>query len=218
MWLVLSSGARQADGSFEGTLHRTTGPAFYAQPWSPVANAEVGRMKIVFSGTNANAARLTYTVDGVAVAKDIERLRFSAKTTTCSWSAFDRSYARNFQDLWWNPAESGWGINVTHQGDILFATLFTYGEERSGVWFVMSNGARESGARYSGTLYRTTGPAFNAQPWTAVTNVPVGTMSLDFDDGSHGKLTYTVGGVRVVKSIERLVFASPTTLCESAND
>ena len=25
------------------------------------------------------------------------------------------------QDLWWNPAESGWGINLAHQDDTVFA-------------------------------------------------------------------------------------------------
>ena len=32
----------------------------------------------------------------------------------------------NFQGLWWNPDQSGWGINFAHQGDIIFATWFTY--------------------------------------------------------------------------------------------
>jgi hypothetical protein len=174
-------------------------------------------MRLAFSG--AEAGRLTYTVDGVEVGKDIERLRFSARATTCSWSAFDRSSATNFQDLWWNPDESGWGLNLTHQGDTVFATLFTYGADRNGVWFVMSSGERVPGTtRYSGTLYRTTGPAFDARPWTAVTNVPVGTMSVEFTDGNRGTLTYTVDGVRVVKPIVRLVFASPATVCESADD
>ena len=217
MWLVLSNGERQGDGSFEGILHRTSGPPFDAQPWSPVAQAEVGRMRLAFSGSGTG--RLTYTVDGVAVGKDIERLRYSARETTCSWSAFDRFLATNFQDLWWNPDESGWGLNLTHQGDTVFATLFTYGADRAGTWFVMSNGERVAGTRrYSGTLYRTTGPAFDTQPWSAVTNIPVGTMTVEFSNGDRGTLTYTVDGVRVVKSISRLVFASPATLCESADD
>ena len=35
----------------------------------------------------------------------------------------------SYEGLWWNsPAnsESGWGLNITHQGNILFATWFTY--------------------------------------------------------------------------------------------
>jgi hypothetical protein len=31
---------------------------------------------------------------------------------------------RNFTALWGTVSESGWGLNVTHQGDVAFATLF----------------------------------------------------------------------------------------------
>ena len=47
----------------------------------------------------------------------------------------------NYTDLWWNADESGWGINFNHQGQTLFATLFTYGADGQPDWFVMSDGA-----------------------------------------------------------------------------
>ena len=31
---------------------------------------------------------------------------------------------RNATGLWINPDESGWGLNLFHQGDILFGALF----------------------------------------------------------------------------------------------
>jgi hypothetical protein len=215
LWLVMSNGARQADGSFEGALYRVTGPVFNANPWTAVTPVQVGTLRIAFPGSDSGL--LHYTFNGVAVDKAIQRQKFSA-ATQCSWSAFDRAYAFNFQDLWWNPAESGWGINLAHQGDILFATLFTYASGGRGIWFVMSNGARKQGtAEFSGTLYRTTGPAFNASPWAAVTPIPVGTMTVSFSQGNQGMLQYTVDGVSVVKSIQRQVFGFPTTECERAD-
>ena len=49
----------------------------------------------------------------------------------------------NVQGLWWKDAsESGWGVNLTQQGDVLFATWFTYDEQGQGMWLVMSNGER----------------------------------------------------------------------------
>ena len=36
---------------------------------------------------------------------------------------------RVYQGLWYNPSEAGWGMNTTHQGNILFATLFIYAAE-----------------------------------------------------------------------------------------
>ena len=169
-------------------------------------------MQRLFPGENR--AIVAYSFNGVAVTKEVERQRFSPAKTTCAWSVFDRSFASNFQDLWWNPEEPGWGINVAHQGDTLFATLFTYAPDGRGAWYAMSNGARAgASASFSGTLFRTSGPAFNAVPWTSATATPVGTMSFSFRDGNAGTLTYDVGGVKVTKPIQRQVFASPATEC-----
>ncbi len=210
MWLVMSRGERQADGSFRGTLYRTTGPAFNASPWTPIDVATVGTMSLAFSP--AGTATLEYTVNGVSVTKTIERQRFST-APECGWSNFDRSWATNYQDLWWYPEESGWGLNVTHQGDILFATLFTYAPNGRGMWYVMSRGERIGAGVYRGTLYRTVGPAFNASPWSPITPIAVGTMTLTFPTGNAGTLAYTVDGVSVTKAIQRQVFSTPKTQC-----
>ena len=45
-------------------------------------------------------------------------------------------------DLWWNAAESGWGIHVTQQGDVLFAVLFVYDDQQRPRFFVASSMAR----------------------------------------------------------------------------
>ena len=54
----------------------------------------------------------------------------------------DRVDALNYTALWWNEAESGWGINLNHQGNILFAALFTYDDAGAPTWLVMSRGER----------------------------------------------------------------------------
>jgi len=204
MWLVMSHGDRQIDGSWMGTLYRTTGPAFNASPW-PTSG--------IF--TDANTGKLTYSVNGLEIAKNITRLPFSTPVT-CTWTPFDRSTSNNYQDLWWNPNESGWGINVTHQGDILFATLFTYDAQGKGLWLVMSRGERTGNRTYSGTLYRTTGPVFNSTNWsgTPIGYTTMGTMNFTFINGNSGLLSYDVNGVPVSKLIERLTFASPMPTCQ----
>ena len=212
MWLVMSRGERQADGSYAGLLHRTTGPPFNTVPWRAVGAVEVGAMRLVFSG--ANDATLTYTYNGRAVTKSITRQLFK-KAPTCSWSIFDRSFEQNVQDLLWNPQESGWGVNIAHQEKTLFATLFTYDANGQGLWLVMPEGVPDSAGVFHGALYRTRGPAFDAQPWSAVTPTAVGTMSFTFADGNSATLAYTVDGVTVNKVIQRQVFSSPKTRCES---
>jgi lysyl endopeptidase len=210
MWLVMSRGDRQADGSYRGALHRTSGPPFNASPWRAVTAVEVGTMHVAFSG--ASDATLRYSVNGRSVTKPITRQNFKTPPE-CGWSHFDRSWARNVQDLWWNPAESGWGVNFAHQENTVFATLFTYGPDGRGLWLVMPEGVIGSDDRLTGTLYRTRGPAFDASPWSAITSTVVGTMSATFETGSTGALTYTVDGVSVTKPIVRQVFSSPKTEC-----
>ena len=127
----------------------------------------------------------------------------------------------NVQGLWWrSPAgsESGWGINLVQQGTILFVTWFTYGADGSGLWLVMSDARRTAANAYAGTIYRTTGPAFNAEPFDSsrVVTTPVGSGTFTFTDPDNGTFAYNVGAVSQVKSITRLVFANPVSVCTLA--
>src|SRR5258706_10353059 len=70
----------------------------------------------------------------------------------------------SYQGLWLRSpidSESGWGVNITHQGSILFASWFTYDRGGTGMWLVMSNGTQTSPGNFIGTLYRTMGPRFD---------------------------------------------------------
>jgi lysyl endopeptidase len=210
LWLVMSRGERQADGSYLGELYRMRGPAFNAMPFGAATPTAVGTMRLAFTG--ANALALAYSVDGVQVSKSLTRQAFGT-VATCNWSAFDRSYTLNLQDLWNNPAEPGWGVNLTQQDDILFATLFTYGADGRPLWLVMSRGDRTSSG-FSGPLYRMSGPPFNSSPWAPATPTQVGTMTVAATHGNAATLTYTFGGVTVTKQIQRQVFATVKPACE----
>jgi sugar lactone lactonase YvrE len=221
MWLV-STGARTTGDTFTGDLLRTTGPAFDANPFTALAASNVtnvGTMSLAFSG---DTGTLTYSVNGTSVVKPITKQVFGSRAATCNTTTADRATATNYQDLWWAGAgESGWGINLTHQGDAIFATLFTYaagsGTANTGLWLVSSL-ARQSDGSYTGALLRTTGPAFNANPFTPIggANVTtVGTMTARFTNGQAGTLTYTVNGSQVTKSITRQTFSSPMPSCVS---
>jgi hypothetical protein len=78
----------------------------------------------------------------------------------------------------------------------------------------MSNGLRTAPGIYSGLLYETSGPAFNAVPWGPITATRVGNMTLNFANGNQAALLYDVNGVSVAKTIQRQVFASPSVECE----
>jgi hypothetical protein len=217
LWLVMTNGDKQTSGEvFSGALYRTTGPAFNANPFTPIGPGNVtavGTMTFTFSGQTGT---LTYTNNGVSVTKAIQKQVYGSRAANCTATSADRSSLTNYQDLWWNAAESGWGVNVTHQDNTLFAALFTYSASGQDMWWVMSGGVRQTDGSYLGELYQTTGPAFNANPFTPIgpSNVTqVGTMRFTFGSGTNGTLTYTVNGISVTKAITRQVYATTFPAC-----
>jgi hypothetical protein len=113
-------------------------------------------------------------------------------------------------DLWYNPNESGWGVNIAQQGDTAFLTLYVYGSDNKPTWYVASSlaGTRTGGVgdvRFTGDLYATTGPAFNAATFDphAVVSTRVGSVTLDITGGTEGTLTYSVNGATVLKKVVR---------------
>jgi hypothetical protein len=156
-------------------------------------------------------------VNGVTITKPIQRLIFASPVPTCSAGGTPGAQP-NYQDLWWrSPAgsESGWGVNIAHQGDILFATWYTYGADGNPMWLSASNLARTGNATYSGLLHRSWAQPFNAQPWdpARVTRMAAGNVTFTFTDANNGTMTYTVEGVTQSKPITRIAFASPATVC-----
>jgi hypothetical protein len=216
MWLVMSHGAKTGDSTYSGPLYRTTGPAFSAIPWdqSQVVATPVGTATFTFS--DPNNGTFAYTVNSVTQSKPIAREIFASPAPTCI--AGSAPSATNFQDLWWHSpdnSESGWGINITHQGDILFATWFTYDANGKGLWLVMSNGAKTAPGSYTGALYRTTGTPFSA-PWdpSQFAFTQAGTATFAFTDASNGTFTYSVDGIAQSKAITREVFVpGVVTVC-----
>jgi hypothetical protein len=37
--------------------------------------------------------------------------------------------------MWWNPDESGWGVNVILQKDVGYIAFFVYDSARNPVWY-----------------------------------------------------------------------------------
>jgi hypothetical protein len=120
--------------------------------------------------------------------------------------------AADYTDIWWaGPAENGWGVNLVHNEDVVFATFYIYDVSKQPTWYSSPMFVDASGI-YSGTLYATTGPWFGG-PWTgSAVAAPVGTSVFTPTSATTGTLTYTVnnvGGVSsivVSKSIQRSTF------------
>lgn len=124
--------------------------------------------------------------------------------------------AGDFTDLWWNPAQSGWGMNLVHQGETAFVTLFVYGPDRQPTWYSASDAQvyAYSGSgglpHFAGSLHRTTGP-WHAGPFdpSTVTLVRVGSISIEPLAKDRVRVTYDVDGRTSSAELVRASIALP---------
>src|SRR5262249_30270030 len=101
-------------------------------------------------------------------------------------------------------ADKGWILSDSVLRSIHHLSRFSIPTSRCGMHAsasLITFGA--PGLEYSGTLYRTTGPALNAQPFdpTAVERTAVGAATFTFSDGDNASFAYTVNGVSQMKAI-----------------
>lgn len=113
--------------------------------------------------------------------------------------------AFDFSDLWYNSDQSGWGLNlVQHASNKVFGVMYTY-EAPGGrpLWLVIPDGTWTSPLRYTGAIYRVTGPVGEPFNPGAVLVRQVGVATLTFIDRNNGTIDFTIDGDSVVKSITR---------------
>src|SRR5258705_4175068 len=72
------------------------------------------------------------------------------------------TYWVDSSDLWINPNESGWGLNLVQQSDTMFGTIFLYGPDGTDRWFSASALTPAGGNSFSGQLFQSSGPYYGA--------------------------------------------------------
>lgn len=114
----------------------------------------------------------------------------------------------DYSDLWWNSAESGWGLNfIQHPSGQAFATWFVYGPDNKPLWYVMPGGQWLDGATFRGKLYTTKGPQFGDGFDPAAVKVnDVGEAILAFGEGGRMTAVFTVNGKTVTRTLIRQSF------------
>ena len=190
-----------ANTSCSGDLYEANGPTFFRQPFNTTAVqiSKVGSLQLQFG--SANNASMSYVVGDRSRTVPIQRQVFRIGPAP----------QVDYTDLWWKPNESGWGLGITHQQDIMFLAWFVYEDTGRPIWYVASACAVKAGSEgCRGTLYRTSGPP---GPFASTTFDPsqvqvneVGTIDVSFTDPNNGFISYTVEGVFGSKTITRQLF------------
>ena len=113
--------------------------------------------------------------------------------------------ATDYTDLWYIPAEGGWGANVVQSDNFMFVTFFIYGPDNKPTWY--SADLTFDGTKFTGGLYATTG-TYWLPPWnsTNVTTQQVGTATFTPStlNAYEATLSWTVNGVgTVTKAVQR---------------
>ena len=199
-WYVASNCAMPSgSSSCSGSLYQVEGPRFFGVPFDPSASVvtTVGSISVNFTG-NSNGV-MSYTLNGQSRTVAIQRQVFNTGNTPP---------ATDYTDLWWNPNESGWGLAITQQYNIMFLAWYVYDGAGKPTWFVASNcavNATDTGC--VGNVYRTTGPPFGPtfDP-SQVQVIDAGRIFLNFTDANHGELNYNNDTLFVNKKITRQIF------------
>jgi len=198
-WYVASncSGVTASSGTCNGALYEVSGPAFFNGAFDTnLVNARpAGNLRVDFR--DVDHASMTYTVEAQSRTVAITRQPLGAVTATP---------AVDYTDLWWNPAESGWGMAMAQRSGNIFLAWYVYDGEGQPTWYVAS-GCTLAGSSCTGSLYRTTGPDFGPAFDPARVHVfEVGSAVVSFLDANNAVLSYTVDGVTATKIITRQVF------------
>lgn len=205
VWRVIPGG-QWSDRVFTGDVYETTGPPYFGVPFdaTKVAARRVGNARIAFD--DENDATFTWQLDeGLSGSQRVVRERFGVPVSP--QVVYD-----NFADLWWNAAESGWGMAINHQYDNVFAAWYTYDSAGHPLWIVMPDAKMRvdtPGAlpKATGALYTTHGPSASV-PFdpSKVTLTQVGTATLTFASTGQAQLDYTAFGRTESKAIARQPF------------
>jgi cyclophilin family peptidyl-prolyl cis-trans isomerase len=181
-----------------GDIFKVTGATPPTVAWNGASKAvtKVGVGSLTFSSLGTGT--FSFTISGVTGSKAITPQPLASGTTPP---------AIDFTDLWWNTNESGWGLSISQQFNIVFAAWYTYDAAGKPVWYVAPNCPVAANGCTS-PFYRVSGATAITAPWNAASKLveQAGTMTLSFTDAANGTMRYTINGTDYSRAITRQVY------------
>jgi len=196
-WYFVPGGEWSRGTIFAGTLYEAHAAPrdFFTTSFdaSSVIKTRVGQMRLEFANSESGTAAFSLD-DGTTVVQPIRRALFGKPV----------GGQPNMGDLWFNPAESGWGITLHQQYNTVFATWFVYDTDGSPTWLVMPDAAHNYGV-ITGDVYRPAA-ASTGMPFVAsgVSTHKVGTARTS--GMLDTELSATIDGKSWARPITRIPF------------
>lgn len=115
----------------------------------------------------------------------------------------------DYTDGWWVPSESGWGMNVLHQGDVMAIAFYVYDETNVPIWYLGVANYVDENIGYRGTLSLHRGTSFLLPVFGPVPSGPTAIGIITFKPTSpySANVNYSVGTTSIDKSMVRIAFA-----------
>ncbi len=120
----------------------------------------------------------------------------------------------NLSAIFFDPEAPGFGVNVTHQGSVLFVAWYTYGSAGEVLWLTMAASRQEDG-RYEGPITRFTGQSFDLidgqQAFNESAEIGVGEILATEDAGISFR--YQIGDIDQTRELQRFAFVEQPPVC-----
>lgn len=187
---------------------------------SLAAPLDVLRLSRGPDGSEANAASAAPALnfDGSVLAFDSRASSFLAGSSSAG--VFTRSNPQAVgkrSETWWVPSESGWGMTVFDQGNLLAPTWYTYDSDGEPTWFLISGAFPQGGGRYSGRVLRLTGTPYDRINGPATTgSSEAGSMRFDYVGEDRLVFGYSVDGFNQSKTLQRFPFGARSFTCSTS--
>lgn len=174
-WVTLT---QSIPGSTLFDLRRYTGPSFNATwDFRQVDSKRVGSATL-FTPTSSNM-RMSYSLDG--------------KSGTLSLVPFVSGSMGKFTGIWWDPLESGRGMQIVHQGNQISGAWYLFDGSGIDQWYTFAGSFNGESGDFD--LLRFSGPALGTF-WNAdlVRSTVAGTARIEFSSDTLGSFEYNIGG------------------------
>jgi alpha-tubulin suppressor-like RCC1 family protein/Tol biopolymer transport system component len=182
----------------------------------------IARLSRGSSGAEADAAsdQPSLNYDGTKVtfvSAAISLIGAGANSTARIFQLSNPQVAPPKSATWWNASESGWGLTVFDQGNVLAPTWFTYDSDGEPTWFIVGGAFEQPDGRFTGELLRFTGTRYDQINGAAAQSVtPIGSIALSYGGERKLGFEYTALGSTRTRQLESFPFGNRGFSCSAS--